>query len=516
MTRDLHRTVARATASQMSRMFAQRPVADALQRLSEAVRRQPRIVASVAPRALIVGGYVRDLLLEQPSKDMDIEVYGVPHGQLASLLREEFPKVVATGVSFGVLKVSLGDGVEIDVSIPRRESRNGTGQRGSLIDGDPTMDVWEAARRRDFTINSLALDPLNAEIFDGFGGLQDIESRLMRVTDTERFQDDSLRVMRAVQFVARFDLQIESASLALMRRMVARGDLDSLPPERIAEEWKKLLMRSQRPSQGIELMYELGITERHWPELHGLRSVAQDPQWHPEGDVWIHTMMVLDAAAAIARRDADQLTSDERMATMFGALVHDFGKPATTQLDGERVRSRGHEAAGEAPARAFLSRLALPNSIVESAVHIAMQHLKPGMLHRQLVAGQLTQKGYASAVRKLARRVAPTPLRVLLAASEADFRGRTLPGVSTATYAAGELLQSVAVAERLDVAPRDTLVKGRDVLNVAQQLGLTLVPGPWVGEIIVHVEAARDRGEVETHGEAISFARMILVTGTRA
>ncbi len=471
-------------------------------RLLEPANELAMRIKAMGGQALLVGGFVRDSLTETVSKDADIEVYGIDAEKLEKTLEQMYPGQVDTvGKSFGVLKVFLGDGLDLDVSIPRRESKTGAGHKGFAVSGDPTMSVKEAARRRDFTINSLAADPLTGEIIDSFGGVKDIEQNILRVTDAERFQDDPLRVFRGIQFAARLGFTIEKKSFALMKEMVERGSLSELSPERITEEWKKLFLKSEKPSVGIELMRELGIVEKYYPELHSLIDVPQEPEWHPEGDVWIHTMMVLDAAAKIAK----DFGPEEKLQVLIGALVHDLGKPSTTEMGEKngvpRIRSLGHEEAGIEPAKAFLRRFTFGEKVEEAAVASAKDHLKPGMFQMQYESRKLTSDQYANGLRKWLKRHRGVNWRVLLAISEADYRGRTIPGVDTGPYEAGEHARRVIQEQKLDQEAVKPLIQGRDLI------ALGLKPGPVFGQLIERIEGARDEGEIKTREEALELAK---------
>ncbi len=454
------------------------------------------------PRALIVGGFVRDSLRGGHPKDIDIEVYGVSIDRLMQVLEQHYPgRVNPVGKAFSILKINLGDDVEFDISIPRRESKSGKGHKGFKIEGDPNMSIEDAACRRDFSWNALAADPLTGELIDPFGGAEDLQHHILRITDPERFQDDPLRVLRAVQFVARMEMHIEPSSLKLMREMVLRGDMAELPKERITEEIKKLLLKAPRPSLGLEAARSIGLTEHYMPELHAMINVPQEPEWHPEGDVWIHTMMVVDAAAKIIRREREHLSADEQTQIMLGALCHDLGKPSTTEILDGRIRSRGHEEAGEEPTKSFCSRLSFSDAIVTGAVEIAKNHLKPGMLFRELEKGVLDEKSYTNAVRKLLKRIHPVSWRVLLAASESDFRGRTLPGVATNPYAPGLCMTECILKNKLDQTSTQPLLLGRDLVE------LGFKPGKKMGEIIKTLEIERDKGVITTKEEAIKWVK---------
>ena len=237
-------------------------------------------------RALVVGGWVRDRLMGRTSKDIDIEVYGLPADSLRAVLAT-FGPVNAVGESFTVYKVA-----DIDVALPRRESKVGRGHKGFEVHGDPTLSPREAARRRDFTINAIAWDPLTDEYLDPFDGRGDIERRTLRAVDPSTFGEDSLRVLRAIQFAARFEFELDEATADLCRSLA----LDDLPAERIWGEIEKLLLEAPHPSRGFDLALSLGVIDRLFPELKALVGCPQEPEWHPEGDVWIHTLMVIDQA----------------------------------------------------------------------------------------------------------------------------------------------------------------------------------------------------------------------------
>ena len=487
------------------RFFLQEPaLLEAANQLAATIRATPPNpeFPDNEPRALAVGGFVRDTLLGLHPKDLDIEVYGVPSSRLKSLLEQLFPeRINLVGESFGIMKVALSNGYELDVSIPRRESKTGEGHKGFSIAGDPSMSVEEAARRRDFTMNSVAADLLTGELVDTYGGVADIKHHILRVTDEKTFQEDPLRVYRAMQFIARMHLTVDPKSLELMQQMVQRGDLHTLAPERITEEWKKLLLKSETPSLGLDFLDAAWILDLHYPKLAALKDTPQEAEWHPEGDAWIHTKMVVDQAATISRRPEWKFTGDERLAVMIGALCHDLGKPSTTKIEDGRIRSRGHEEAGEEPTKELLRQLIFSNEIQQSAVVIAKEHLKPGIFHRELLAGRLSEKSYANAVRKLLKRIQPTSWRVLIAASEADHRGRALPGVDVDPYVSGIYFADVIQAQKLDQEGMAPLLRGNDLLAMGVK------PGKRIGEIIKIVERLRDEGVLSTREEALDAAR---------
>src|SRR3989338_752979 len=252
------------------------------------------------PKALLVGGFVRDSILKLQPKDIDMEVYGVSYEMLNNALEKLFPnQIIEVGKSFGVFKIRQQN-FEIDIALPRTESKTGTGHKAFATKSNPDITVTEALSRRDFTINTIALDPLTKEYIDPYNGQKDIADRILRVVNPQKFIEDPLRVYRALQLVGRFNITVEPGTLELLKRMVSSGELGTLSKERITEEWRKLLLKSKRPSLGFTLAMDLGIIEKYFPELYILKSTPQEPEWHPEGNVWNHSLLSLDVAAAMS------------------------------------------------------------------------------------------------------------------------------------------------------------------------------------------------------------------------
>ncbi len=479
------------------------PPLDAVRRLAREVRALPPLRADVPPRALLVGGFVRDALLGRDSTNADVEIYGVPADTLEALLAALFPvRVNTVGRSFGVFKVSLAAAVELDVAIPRLDSKTGAGHRGFAVDGDPFLGFAEASRRRDFTVNALACDPLTGEILDAHGGLGDLAGRVLRAVDPRTFPDDPLRVWRAFQFTARLGFGLDPDTVLLLSSMVRRGDLAELSRERVTDEIEKLLTAA-KPSVGLAAARATGAIATSFPELEALAETPQDPEWHPEGDVWTHTLMVVDATASIVHGGTWGLSAKEPSHAMLGALLHDLGKPATTQRairDGRsRIVSPRHEAAGEAPARAVLSRLTFGDEAARAVLAIVRWHLSPGALFYALDRGEIDGRAYTNAVRTVLKRIAPVRWQVLIAACEGDWRGRAIEGVASLRFDPGMRFAQAIAMEGLDVAPTKPLVLGRDVL------ALGVRPGPEVGRFIRAVEEARDRGEIRERAEALAL-----------
>ncbi|MBI4887331.1 MAG: HD domain-containing protein [Acidobacteria bacterium] len=446
-------------------------------------------VRGAGGRALIVGGWVRDRLRGHPSGDIDLEVFGVPEDRLAELLRP-FGRVEAVGQSFPVYKVAL-QGPEagtIDVALPRRESKAGRGHKGFQVVGDPSMSSAEAARRRDFTVNAISWDPLTDVYEDPHGGRADLARRVLRVVDPQTFGDDSLRVLRAVQFAARLEFTLDDDTAALCRRI----PLDDLPAERVWGELDKLLLMAARPSLGLSLALDLGVVDALLPELRPLVGCEQEPDWHPEGDVWTHTLMVVDKARALnADLDRPRLTT-----LMLGAVCHDLGKPSTTAVIDGRIRSLDHEQAGVAPTLSLLDRLHVHTidgfDVRGQVVGLVAHHLKPGMLHKAAQVGD-------GAFRRLAQKV---DLELLARIARADCLGRTGTFDCSAMDWFIERARTLGVEHR----PPAPLLLGRHLL------GLGLSPGPRVGEILKQVYEKQLDGKITTVEDAVGEAQRILAS----
>jgi tRNA nucleotidyltransferase (CCA-adding enzyme) len=440
-------------------------------------------------RPLLVGGVVRDALLGLPVKDFDLEVYGLPAEELERVLAPA-GRVDAVGQAFTVYKVSGLPGLEaaVDVSLPRRDSKVGPGHRGIAVRGDPALSVEEASRRRDFTINALLWDPSSGEVLDPHGGRADLAARRLRAVDPATFGEDPLRALRAVQLAARFELEVDPATAALCSAM----PLAELPPERVFGEFAKLLLEARHPSRGLHLLRAWGVLRVVAPELVPLVDTPQDPEWHPEGDVWTHTLQVVDEAAALVT----DLDRPRALAVMLGALCHDLGKPATTKLEEGRIRSRGHEEAGIPPTLSLLDRWNvhtwLGYDVRAQVLGLVAHHLKPGELYKE------RDRVSDGAIRRLARKCEP---ELLYRVARADCLGRApgnFPPLAMEWFR--ERVGALGVASR----PPEPLLRGRDLL------ALGLAPGPEVGRILRAVYERQLDGAITSPEEARTEARRLL------
>lgn len=422
-------------------------------------------------RAYLVGGCVRDWRLGVPGKDIDIEVFGLDYETLVKALSRR-GRADLVGRSFGVVKLTVG-GETFDFSVPRRDSKIAPGHTGFTVEFDPEITPRDAAARRDFTINSLMFDPRRGELLDCFGGEADLRARVLRHT-SDAFPEDPLRVLRGMQFAGRFELTAAPETLELCRRIA--GSFAELATERVLGEWQKWATKSVVPSAGLRFLHDSGWLG-HFPEVAALIGVPQDSEWHPEGDVWTHTLHCLDALVSLPDwRTAD---GETRGVLTFAVLAHDFAKPSCTQTaerDGRlRVVSPGHEAAGGPLAENFLRRLGVPNALLARVPPLVTNHLAH------------LQDATPRAVRRLANRLAPATIRELAIVMSADAFGRP-PKPREIPAGVTDLL---AAAERLELqaqAPTPILL-GRHLI----ERGLT--PGPSFGAILDAAFEAQLEGE---------------------
>ncbi len=422
----------------------------------------------------MVGGCLRDLLLGRQPRDLDIEVAGLPPGHVHALLAEHFT-VQFVGKAFEVFKLQ---GLPVDISLPSRLLVDDTSGAGLARQADPGMPIDEALARRDFTINAMAWDPDTMELRDPFNGREDLGARVLRHV-SDRFAEDPLRVLRGMQLSARFELTVAPETVALCRTL----SQDRQPSERLWEEWKKLLLQGVKPSIGLHVLLDCGWLH-FYPELAALQDCPQDPLWHPEGDVWIHTLRCLDWFAA-ERTDNDQ----DDLIVGLGVLCHDFGKPNTTVEEFGRISSRGHEADGAAPTRSFLERLTTQQDVVDEVLPLVCCHLRPRALY--------DARASDSAIRRLARQV--TRIDRLVRVARADHAGR--PPKEFDGFPAGEWLLTRAKQLEVDHQGPIPLVMGRHLLE------LGVPAGPDMGRLLDECYEAQLDGAFATLDEGLVYAK---------
>lgn len=405
--------------------------------------------------AYLVGGVVRDLLLNIPTKDIDIEVHHVSLDQLASTLKK-FGFVNYIGKAFGILKLN---NTHIDWALPRRES----GGRKPDVTVVPDLSLKEAFARRDLTINAMGIDLKTLELIDPFDGIHDIERKILRATDSKKFQEDPLRFYRVMQFTSRFSMEPDEELNTLCRQM----DISTVSVERIEMEFEKMCLKSTMPSRGIRWIKNIGRLYQILPELAKTVGVMQNPEFHPEGDVFEHSMQAFDAAT-----DYSYENDEQKLTIQLAALCHDLGKPYTTQIRKGRITSYGHDTVGKAYACSMLKRITTKKYLISIIARLVRYHMAPSLLVRQ--------HAKLEAFKRLAKKLAPiTTMRELGLLSLADRRGRNgkshIP-LPPKDEQVAEFFKIVESADILDT-PEKPLILGRDLLEF-------IPAGPKLGKAV--------------------------------
>lgn len=421
-------------------------------RLAEAVQRQ-------GGRTFYVGGCVRDKLRGVPCTDIDVEVHGLRPQQLEEIL-DGLGQRLTMGMSFGIYGLK---GCSLDIAMPRKEHLRGSGHRDFDVCVDPFLGTTQAARRRDFTINAMMEDVLTGELVDPFGGQQDLQAGVLRHVDGETFGEDPLRVLRCAQFAARFGFSVAEETVTLCKTMA----LSTLSRERILAELEKALLQASTPSVFFEVLRNMGQLSCWFPELEALIGVPQPPRFHGEGDVWNHTMLVLDQAASMRERTAQPLFF------LLAALCHDFGKAAATRETDGQLHAYDHETLGIPLAEQFLRRLTDQRDLIAYVKNMTELHMKPNILAGANSSVKATNKLFD-------RSVNPEDL-ILLALC--DDRGRIL-AEPTPDHEAF-LMERLRVFQELMAKPH---VLGRDLLDAG------LKPGPHFSDILAYAHKLRLAG----------------------
>ena len=436
-------------------------------------------------KSFLVGGAVRDLFLNLPIKDIDIEVHGLTLDKLSGILKRESAKVAESvvapkadmegvgwvdlvGKSFGVLKIH---GLDIDWSIPRKDS---SGRKPTVI-LDPEMSLKDAFRRRDLTINSMGINLITDELVDPFDGLKDLENKTLRATDSEFFVEDPLRLFRVMQFISRFEFVPDKKLDEICKKM----DVSKVSRERIETEFEKLLLKSKQPSSGIRWLKKIGRLKDIFPELYATIGVEQDSKWHPEGDVFEHTMQTL---AAMAQLDyqynkmdaqiAQRVPFEHKRILLYAALCHDLGKITTTEIVDGKIRSIGHDRVGVKFAKLFLKRITNNKDLIKAVCLLVKYHLEPSQF--------IKNKASSSAYKRLANKLAPfANLEMLSLLAIADKLGRKKGAASKSLKYPEDIDQFIEKAKRFGVYENieKPLLQGRDFLDIIK-------PGPRLGDLV--------------------------------
>lgn len=444
---------------------------------AECASRIGQIIHRAGGRAFLVGGCVRDAMRGVPPVDLDMELYGLPAERIIDLLSREFT-LNLVGMSFGVIKIS---GVEVDVSLPRRENKTGRGHRGFLITPDAELSPKEASARRDFTINAMMWDVHSGELLDFHGGMSDLRGGILRQV-SPAFVEDPLRVLRGMQFLARFNFTPAQELIDLCRTMTP----EELAVERLGAEWEKLLLYGVKPSAGLSFLEHCNWLD-YYPELAALNRCPQYPKWHPEGNVWQHTLHCLDAAAPLrtGRREDDRVM-------MLAVLCHDMGKPATTVIEPDgRITSRGHEEAGAEPTRSFIARLWRDAKLASQVIPLVENHLKPYSFFAQNASDK--------AIRRLALKV--KRLDLLLAVAQSDSAGRPPTPVDMPPLEwFKRKIEELKIADSIP----EPLIKGRHLIAYGMN------PGRELGEAVRRCYEAQLDGEFDSPESAAAYLERLL------
>ena len=436
--------------------------------------------------SLIVGGAVRDALLGYKSKDVDIEVYGIDYEKLSEIL-SQYGKINLVGKSFGVIKLD-----NYDFSIPRidnkAENDPSKGTRGRGIDVELKTDLTplEASSRRDFTFNSMMYDPLEEKLYDYFGGASDIDNKIIRAT-SEHFAEDQLRVLRGMQFAARFGFTVDPETAKM-----AKSIKDSpLVKERIYEEWMKLFTKGKYPSYGLQYLIDTRWIE-NYPELNALVNVKQDSIYHPEGVLDKHIGYAMNAAAKICEKN--NTSPEDRAILMSAVLCHDMGKPEVTIEEDGRIKSPGHDKAGVPLAKSFLNSIGMNKKTIDKVLPLVeyhMFHLNYDPKSKKMNSRQLSEKLY------------PATIKELLDVIESDHSGRPpLPGgLPDEALRLKEDSESEGVYNG-KIVP---LLQGKDIIHLFEK------PGPLVGEALNYVYNKQLEGAIRTKEEAFGLVDKYLM-----
>jgi len=449
---------------------------------------------------LIVGGAVRDAILGIPSKDIDVEVYGPSYNELAEIL-SSYGKGNLVGKSFGVIKFMGTDGEMYDFSLPRRDSKiqgnpsqlSNTKGRGFEVTTDALLTPKDAASRRDFTINALAFDPLTSEVHDYFGGVADLENSILRAV-SPAFAEDPLRVLRGMQFAARFGMEIEPETA----RLAATLKDQPLVIERVSDEWMKLLTKGKYPSKIMQYLIDTQWID-NYPELKSLIALQQDIRHHPEGTVDVHTGLTMDAAAVMA--DNAGIAGEERAVLILGAMCHDLGKATTTSIDSTteeeppKITSYGHHEEGARLAKQLMGRLGIKKSIEEQVIPLVQHHMDHIWFD---------PKSKKTNVRQLAEQLYPATIEQLEYIIRSDMSGR--PPLPIDLPESAKTMLDLAQQEGVYTGPAKDLISGKDILGISS----SIQEGKLIGDILKNIRNEQLRGTISTKEEALAKVNNIL------
>ena len=442
----------------------------------ELTRQIAKAIAERGGRAYYVGGWVRDRLLGLESKDIDIEVHGLKEEELVDVL-QTFGTVLSYGKSFGIYVLS---GTELEFALPRTEVATGEGHRDFAIEVNPNLDERKAASRRDFTINAMMQDILTGEVLDYYNGQKDLQEGIIRHVNDEKFAEDPLRVLRAARFAATYDYKVADETIRLCKGI----NLGALPAERVEGELRKTLENAKRPSRFFEVLRQMEQLEPWFVECKQCIDVPQDPHYHPEGDVWTHSMQVLDAGVSYRPHVANVY------AFMLLCLTHDFGKIVTTQEIGGRIHAYGHEIEGMPLVESFLNRVVHAQRDQEYVTNMVPLHMRPNMQANAKSSVKSTNHLFDEAI-------APRDLIYFAMCDRPVFVGET-PFQDTAPF----LFERYQIYEAYMAQPH---VTGRDLVAAG------IEPGPQYKECLTYAHKLHlaGIGKEEALKQTLSFYKKL-------
>ncbi|NIP44572.1 MAG: HDIG domain-containing protein [candidate division Zixibacteria bacterium] len=430
-----------------------------------------------------VGGCVRDSLLGMgiAEKDRDYLVTKVEFEKLVKLLKKH-GHVDLVGKSFGVIKFTSSNNgsdhqVTYDIALPRSEFSTGVGHRDFQVDFDHTLPIEEDLKRRDFTINAIARNLRDNELVDPYGGREDLKHGLIRMLAPNTFEDDPLRMLRAVQFAARFEFEIEPQTFEAIRQNA--GLISAVSPERIQEELNKLLTRAKKPSKGFILMEQTKLLQVILPELAVGVGVDQPGGYHAH-DVFMHSLYTVD-----------ELPQDNLELRLAG-LLHDIAKPQTKQMRNDKANFYGHDQQGAKMAVEFLQRLRYSNQVIKDVKVLIKEHM---------FTSEMSDKG----LRRLIKRAGIDRIYDLLELRRADVRAQ---GMGNTTPEIDELEGRIRseLEEQVPLGVKQLAVDGGDIMKE-----FDIPPSPLVGEILSHLlEIVLDYPEKNNKEVLIQQARVFL------
>lgn len=454
--------------------------------LSPQVHNACTLLMERGAKVYLAGGAVRDYVMGTGiSKDLDFEVYGLQPNDLESILGQA-GVVQAVGKSFGVYLLT---GANAEFALPRRESKQGRGHKGFMVEFDPTLTTYEATQRRDFTMNSMLIDMEDGYLIDHHGGAVDIQNNRLRAT-SPAFKEDPLRVLRGMQFISRFNLRASMGTILRSRQML--DEAHTLSKQRLWWEWYKWGTLGTELGKGLDFLRDTNWITL-WPMLEELKGVEQDPGWHPEGDVWDHTKAVVDNAKFFAH--GDKLSSDDAMIQVLVALLHDTGKVSTTTTnpDTGRIIAPRHEGVSVELAAQFMDSIDTPIWM--------QQQVRPLIQEHMFRRGRQEEHVTPRSIRRLAVRLDPATIQQLTRLMQADS-GERDDRTDALVYHVNVVAAEVQVE---DSKPRPILM-GRDLLDEG------LEPGPIFSEILNVAYEAQLDGDFEDHGTAIDWLKDYLLS----